>query len=341
MDLDLAQVRAFVTTADTRHFGHAAADLGLTQQALSKRIARLESLLGTRLLERGHGAVEPTPAGHRFLAAARRALAAADAAVSAVRDDAGPLRVDVWGHLYDPSRTLSEILDPPPDQPNHTEDLPAVELGRARDLPAVVAALLRGEIDAAFGRVHRTGLPREDELAHRIVRLEPVDALLGDRHPLSGAEQLRPADLRGSRLLFPAAAHRLDFLRHFAEDFGIEGRVEAVNLGAGHLLTELRDTPDTFTLFPADARLPDIPGVRSVPLIDPVPLYAWSLIWNPAAAHPRLRDLLQALAAKARTRRWLEYVPSRDWLPAEDADRARTPLTAEAAGDAARPAPIR
>lgn len=311
MDLDLAQVRAFVTTAGTRHFGHAAAELGLTQQALSKRIARLETLLGARLLDRGHGGVEPTAAGRRFLAPARRALAAADAAVSAVRDDAGPLRVDVWGHLYDPSRTLSEVID--------DGGLPPVELGRARDLPAVLSSLLRGEADAAFGRVHRTGLPREDELTRRIVRLEPVDALIAEDHPLARAEQLRPGDLSDARLLFPASADRLDFLRRFADAFGIRDRVERVNLGAAHLLTELRDTPGAFTLFPADARLPDVPGVRAIPLTSPVPLYAWSLLWTGAAPHPRLTDLTRALAAKGRTRRWLEYDPSRDWLPEEDA----------------------
>ncbi|MCP2335440.1 LysR family transcriptional regulator [Actinomadura rupiterrae] len=322
MDLDLAQVRAFVATAEARHFGHAATDLGLTQQALSKRIARLEALLGTRLLERGHGSVEPTPAGERFLAPARRALAAADAAISAVRDEAGPLRVDLWGHLYDPSRTLSDVINAPhshelpPGRPDRS--LPAIELGRARDLPAVASALLRGEIDAGFGRVHRSALPPAGGLTHRIVRLEPMDALLSDRHPLARTEQLRPGDLRDSRLLFPAAADRLDFLSRFAEAFEIRDRIEAVNLGAGRLLADLRDTPDAFTLFPADARLPDVPGIRSVPLVDPVPLYAWSVIWNEAAGHPRLPDLLQALTAKARTRRWLEYNPCADWLPTED-----------------------
>jgi len=41
VDLDLAQVRAFLATADGLHFGHAAEQLSLSQQALSKRIARI------------------------------------------------------------------------------------------------------------------------------------------------------------------------------------------------------------------------------------------------------------------------------------------------------------
>ncbi len=47
MDLDLAQVRAFVAAADRLHFGQAAQQLAVSQQALSKRIARLESELGS------------------------------------------------------------------------------------------------------------------------------------------------------------------------------------------------------------------------------------------------------------------------------------------------------
>ena len=95
MDLDLAQVRAFVAVVDHRHFGRAAQALNLTQPALSKRVARLEAGLG-RLLERDRGGVALTPAGGRFLSAARRMLEVADRAVADVRQSpAPPLRVDV------------------------------------------------------------------------------------------------------------------------------------------------------------------------------------------------------------------------------------------------------
>lgn len=45
MDFDLAQVRAFVVVADHHHFGHAAERLNLSQQAVSRRIQRLEERL--------------------------------------------------------------------------------------------------------------------------------------------------------------------------------------------------------------------------------------------------------------------------------------------------------
>ncbi|MFF7637961.1 LysR family transcriptional regulator [Kitasatospora sp. NPDC008050] len=302
MDLDVAQVRAFVRTAEELHFGRAAAALAITQQALSKRIARLESLLGTRLLERGTTGVHLTEAGARFLPPARQTLAAADAAVAAVVGPDRPLRVDVWGHLYAPIRTLAQVAGSAGE----------LTLGHGRDLPSVTTALLHGDIDAAFGRVHP---PLHTGLTHRLVRLEPVDAVLSADHPLAAQPALRPDQLRDCVLWAPGALDRLDFLHQFAERFGIRQRAASVNLGLTHFLTEVVQDPHRFSLLPADVPLPEVPGLRSVPLVDPTPLYAWSLLWLTGNGHPGLNDLTAACAAQAAQRRWLEYDPARDWLP--------------------------
>ena len=71
MDLDLAQVRAFVAVVDHQHFGRAASSLSLSQQALSKRVARLEAQVGL-LLERRRGGIGLTAAGERLLPSARQ-----------------------------------------------------------------------------------------------------------------------------------------------------------------------------------------------------------------------------------------------------------------------------
>lgn len=300
MDLNLAQVRAFVAAARCEHFGQAAAELGVTQQALSKRVARLEEELGVRLFDRAHHQVRVSAAGMRFLEPATRALAAGDTAVAAVRTSTRPLRVDAFGHLYQPHRTLEAVL--PAD----------AEVGVARDLPAVVAALLRGEVDAGFGRVHPTGQPGEDVLRHRLVRLEPVDVVLGANHPLANADRVRPADLRDSVLWAPAALDRLDFLRRFAERFGMATE-SGVNLGPERVLTDLRTDPRRFTLFPADAPPPADSMLRVLPLVDPTPLYGWSVIWRDDT--PALTALLRVFAEVGARSRWLEYDPDRDWLP--------------------------
>ncbi|WP_441246897.1 LysR family transcriptional regulator [Kitasatospora sp. McL0602] len=318
MDLDLAQVRAFVATAEHLHFRRAAEQLSLTQQGLSKRIARLEETLGVRLLERGGGTVELTDAGARFIGPARAALTAGAQAVAAVRAGGRPLRLDVWGHLFAPLRTVREALA-------EAGGVQA-EVGPGRDLPSVVAALTRGETDAGFGRYHAAATSDASDaaatsddagasLAHRLVRLEPVDAVLPADHPLAARDALRPADLSALRLVLPAAPGRLDFLRHFADRFAVPVLPGEANLGLDHLLERVRTTPDGCTLLPADLPPTATPGLRTLPLVDPTPLYAWSLVWRRDDPDPRLPLLLDGFAAAGRRRRWLEYRPGRDWLP--------------------------
>ncbi|MEU3845029.1 LysR family transcriptional regulator [Streptomyces sp. NPDC028635] len=302
MDLDMAQVRAFVRTAEELHFGRAAATLAISQQALSKRVARLESLLGTELFRRDGTGVRLTDAGRRFLSPARQTLAAADAAVAAALGKDRPLRVDVFGHLYAPMRTLAEVAGRAGE----------LMLGHGRDLPSVTAALLDGDIDAAFGRVHP---PLPPGVAHRLIRLEPVDAVLGADHPLADEPALRPEQLSDSLLWAPGPLDRLDFLHQFAERFAVRTSGTSINLGLAHFLAEVADEPNRFSLLPADVPLPDVPGVRCVPLVDPTPLYAWSLLWRAGDGHPGLAGLMAACAAQAGRSRWLEYDPARDWLP--------------------------
>ena len=318
MDLDLAQVRAFVLTAEHLHFSRAAQALSLSQQALSKRIARLEEGLGAVLFERGAGTVGLTPAGARFLGPARALLASGEAAVAAAREEERPVRLDVWGHLFAPLRTVRQVLDDPSAEVAH------VEVGPGRDLPAVAAALFRGDTDAGFGRYHPFGDGRDEALVHRLVRLEPVDAILAAGHPLARAEVLRPAGLTGSRLVLPAAAGRLDFLARFAEQFAVPALPGEANLGFEHLLGRIRATPGGFTLFPAEVPLPDGSGLVAVPLVEPTPLYAWSMVWPRRQAAPGVAALVRGFTRSGRQRRWLEYRPGRDWLPEADQEQVRS-----------------
>lgn len=314
MDLDVGQVRAFVAVADEGHFGRAAVALSVSQQALSKRIARLEAELGARLLIRGVRATVLSEAGQRFLGPARRLVTAADLAVAAARQDQRPLRLDMWGHLFLPMRTVRQALQFVPDLP--------AETGLARDQATAISALLRHDIDAGFGRISPSHLAGAD-LTHRLVRLDPLDVVLGAEHELADRDAIRPADLTGSTLIFPAAGERLDFLTRFADSFGVTNRSYGANLGLRHLLDRLREDRRGFTLLPADVPVAT-PGIRVIPMTEPVPLYAWSLIWNSVDPHPRVPALLDAFGEAGQKSRWLEFCPTRDWLPGPDLADALT-----------------
>ncbi|WP_034091696.1 LysR family transcriptional regulator [Streptacidiphilus albus] len=81
MDMELRHLRCLVAIVDNGSFTDAAAELGLSQAAVSRTLLGLESILGVRLLHRTSRTVTPTTAGVQVLARARHLLAEADALI--------------------------------------------------------------------------------------------------------------------------------------------------------------------------------------------------------------------------------------------------------------------
>jgi DNA-binding transcriptional LysR family regulator len=99
---DLNDIVAFLAVARERSFTRAAAQLGVSQSALSQTLRGLEARLGLRLLTRTTRSVAPTEAGERLLQAAGPRLEEIDAelaALSALRDKpAGTIRITAHDH---------------------------------------------------------------------------------------------------------------------------------------------------------------------------------------------------------------------------------------------------
>lgn len=285
MELDLAQVTAFVAAAEARSFGRAAQQLHLTQQALSKRIARLESSVGT-LFDRRPGGAVLTTRGVRFLPAARELLAVAEAAAAtACAPVASPLRVDVWGHLHPPYALVHSFAAARPDL--------VVQTSMRRSLPLALTALQRREVDVVFGNVSGIGRLLPPGLDDELVTATPLAALLNSSNPLSERSVLTPDDLRQHGLWWPTepGSPELDrFATDYARMIGVSLSTGGRNLGLGALLDEVRADPRLITIISEEWPLPPEPTLRRVPL-RPKPHYPWHIVWPTAAAHPAVRAL--------------------------------------------------
>src|SRR5882757_9047681 len=94
--LKLRDLHVLSAVARLGSMAKAAADLGVTQPAISQAIADLEATLGVRLLDRGHWGVAPTHFGQVLL---KRGSEAFDALKQGIRDIeflADPGSGEVW-----------------------------------------------------------------------------------------------------------------------------------------------------------------------------------------------------------------------------------------------------
>ena len=106
----LTEMETFVQVAKLRHFGRAAASLGITASTLSRRIAALEKELGVVLIHRSTRSFALTPPGQIFFEKAESILEAA----IATRDDLRASLTHVSGHLRvgAPSDLIAVLFGP-------------------------------------------------------------------------------------------------------------------------------------------------------------------------------------------------------------------------------------
>ena len=86
INYDILDLQAFVAVAERASFRHAAADVFLSQSALSRRIDKLEESLGVKLFERTTRRVHLTNVGETFLVNVRTAVGGLEDAVLGIAD---------------------------------------------------------------------------------------------------------------------------------------------------------------------------------------------------------------------------------------------------------------
>ncbi|MFG2308769.1 LysR family transcriptional regulator [Streptomyces sp. NPDC048566] len=294
--MDLDTVRTFVAVADAGRFQEAAADLGITQQAASKRIAVLERKLGVRLFTRTPRGAEPTIDGQAFLPHARELLRVAERARASVHAGRRPLRVDVIASRGAAAGLLREF--------HRTH--PAIELDVLMlfDIDAAIAAIRSGTIDASFRAVTAPGRPLPPDIAAARVLDEPLRLLTGPAHALAGARSVTVARLVGHRIWMPGIVPGTEWAAYYDDlvaEFGLTIEATGPNFGSDALLDTIADTPALATFMGEHTRhvWPAGYGLRLIPVTDPVPVYPHALLWHRDNPHPALAALRSHLASTA------------------------------------------
>ncbi|WP_329307333.1 LysR family transcriptional regulator [Streptomyces sp. NBC_01260] len=304
--MDTEALRSFVRAAELGQFRHAADELGVTQQAVSKRIATLERSLEVRLFTRTARGVELTLDGQAFLPHARSIVASVERAVTAVRPGSRALRIDVLGLRSAQSAVLHDYWR------SHPEVSLDVVTIRADDPRVAVAAVEAGDIDASFRTVTDPAvLPPDVQMIHAFD--SPLELLVGPAHPLASARELTPPQLRKHRIWVPGIAPRsewAEFYDQLATDFGLRIDAAGPHFGDEVLLDTLADSADVATLVGARDRYiwPADHDLRRIPVVNPTLAYPLSLILPRANPHPGLRGVIAHLES-------LPRLPETVWHP--------------------------
>ncbi|MFF3226949.1 LysR family transcriptional regulator [Nocardia suismassiliense] len=302
MELDLGAVRAFVAVADCQHFSEAADQLGLTQQAISKRIAKLEAGLGTTLFQRSRHGSDLTEDGTTFLPHARALIALADQATESVLGCARPLRVDVLETRLAATELIRAF--------HHAHAGVEVDIITSSGLRSGRGALVNGTIDVAFARVVGALDPSIEYIP---AYLEPLHVLIGRKHPLATSRQIRLRDLTDSVARMPGNEPGSEwalFYDDLAEDFRLTIDTSGPDFGLDHLLDDIADSADSFIFTGERLRAPWHPEVVQIPIVEPIACYPHSMLWQRRNRHPALPRLIDYVAADFRP-----FDPEIHWLP--------------------------
>jgi DNA-binding transcriptional LysR family regulator len=309
MDLDSALLRAFVITADERHFGRAAERMYLSQQALSKRIQRLEAVLSVRLLDRTHQRVDLTAAGERLLPHARRAVDEIDAAVAAAQVRQRPLVVDVIDEHLATLRLVDRAAELDPGL--------ALDV-TMRNTATALATLRGGAADVAFGRAGALGASWPADLRRRPVLMERISLLVSADHRFARRDQTSLGELGTEPLWFPlqgAPADWTEYLHELAAQFSLRIDYSGTTRGFANFLKQAMARPTfmgTAMGEPPDRR------VRMVPIVDPVPVFPWWVMWTRRVPDEVIDRLTVAMTAGLGDDLAFASDPGQAWLPQAD-----------------------
>ncbi|MFJ2953328.1 LysR family transcriptional regulator [Streptomyces sp. NPDC087270] len=307
--MDVEALRTFVAVAETGQFQAAADELGISQQAVSKRVAALERHVEVPLLVRTSRGSRLSLDGQVFLPHAKKVLAAVEQAEQAVRPGSRPLRVDVLNRRISPARAVYRFY-----RSHRGTDLDTVTLSD-KNAAQAAHAVLEGTIDASFRALPADQVPAGMS-AERLLD-SPLELLVGPGHPLADTPWVSPADLAGHRIWIPGIRLGTEwaaFYQAMSETFGLSIDALGPHFGDEALMDALADPASPATLVGSGDQYlwPQNHDLRRIPLHDPTPVYPHVLLFRSADQHPvltALRDHLRTAGPRTPHDVWMP-----DWM---------------------------
>jgi DNA-binding transcriptional LysR family regulator len=196
--MNLDELQAFVSVAESGSFSRAAETLHRSQPAVSKRVAALEQGLDTRLFDRIGHRVILTEAGRALLPRARQILAEVEDSRRLVTSLSG----QVAGTLSFGTSHHIGLHRLPPVLRRFTQRYPEVELDiHFMDSEAACQAVERGELELGIVTLPLT--PPE-ALETVVLWPDPLTVMVARDHPLAKAGQANARQLAEFSAVLPA-----------------------------------------------------------------------------------------------------------------------------------------
>lgn len=297
--MELDAVRTFVAVADAGQFQAAADDMGISQQAASKRVAALEREFGVQLFTRAARGVRLTVDGQALLPHARDLLRAAERAAAAVTPGRRALRIDVVNRRIAPANLLYAFYREHPGI-----DLDVVTLTNV-DAAGALAEVSAGTLDATFRSLRDTGRTVPSGLRSARMVDDRHEVLVGPRHPLANAGSVTLAALTEHPIWMPGITdpEPQGYYADLAGAFGLTIDTIGPSFGVEALLAEIADSTRLATFVGEGSRYlwPETYDLRRVPVVDPTPVYPLRVVWRADNPHPVLAGFLGYLKARHQT----------------------------------------
>jgi DNA-binding transcriptional LysR family regulator len=303
--LDLERIRKFVAVADELNFGRAAARLRIAGPSLSQQIKALERELGVRLFERDRHSVSLTAAGGVLLPRARQLLAQADELRRLAADLATrrPVRLGYVNWLPpDLAARVAGTADLHVDtwvMPSHTQ----------------AARVADRSIDLAVCWLTGTDLTRRGLRA----------GLLGaDRlYAVTVGDDTSAVPARDTLVLVDTDEAAWASWNVYAEEFARATGAGVLRIDDGGVtgpafVDHVRRLRRPVVNSPKGHTDPVPSGLVRRPVVDPAPLWAWSLVWRQDETRTAVLDVVTALTHDVDPLR----LDASTWLPEDDPHRS-------------------